>query len=81
VPVPLILRSLSLFWSLCYLALRFALQFVLLQFELFEVDGLVAGSPTAGPASEDGLQEHHRLGECQAGRRAFGCAFSLREEW
>jgi len=31
--------------------------------ELFEIDGLVAGSAAAGPAAEDGLQEQHRLGQ------------------
>jgi hypothetical protein len=29
--------------------------------ELFDVDGLVAGSAAAGPAAEDGLQQQHRL--------------------
>jgi hypothetical protein len=29
--------------------------------ELFEVDGLVAGSAAAGPAAQDGLEEQHRL--------------------
>src|SRR5262249_735519 len=38
--------------------------------ELAEVDGLVAGSAVAGPTAQDGLQEQHRLGQCQAGRRA-----------
>jgi hypothetical protein len=46
------------------------------EFELFEVDWLVAGSAAAGPASEDGLHEQHRLGECQAGRGAFGSSRS-----
>jgi hypothetical protein len=31
--------------------------------ELFEVDGLMAGSAAAGPAAEDGLQEQHGLRE------------------
>ena len=40
--------------------------------ELVEVDGLLAGSAVAVPTAQDGLQEQHRLRECQAGRRAFG---------
>ena len=42
------------------------------QHELVEVDGLVAGSAAAVPTTQEGLQEQHRLRECQAGRRAFG---------
>ena len=44
--------------------------------ELIEVDGLVAGAAMAGPASEDGLEEQHRLWQCQAGRGAFGSSRS-----
>lgn len=52
------------------------------EFELVEVDGLVAGSATAGPASQDGLHEQHRLWECQAGRGAFGSSRSrVRKPW
>ncbi len=50
--------------------------------ELVEVDGLVAGSAAAVPTLEDGLEEQHRLGECQAGRRAFGSSrSSVRKAW
>ena len=45
-----------------------------------EVDGLVAGAAAAGPAAQDGLQEQHRLRECQAGRGAVGHSRSEREE-
>jgi hypothetical protein len=31
--------------------------------ELLEVDGLLAGSASSGPAAEDGLQEQHGLRE------------------
>ncbi len=44
--------------------------------ELVEVDGLLAGSAAAGPAAEDGLEEQHRLRQCQAGRGAFGSSLS-----
>ena len=40
--------------------------------ELVEVDGLVACAAVAVPTAQEGLQEQHRLRECQAGRRAFG---------
>jgi hypothetical protein len=50
--------------------------------ELLEVDGLVAGSATAGPAAQDGLQEQDRLRQCQAGRGAFGSSrSSVRKAW
>ena len=50
--------------------------------ELFEVDGLVTGSATAGPTAQDGLNEQHRLRECQAGRGAFGSWRSrVRNPW
>src|SRR5215217_2695875 len=42
------------------------------EWELVEVNGLVTGSAAAGPAAQDGLQEQHRLRQCQAGRGAFG---------
>jgi hypothetical protein len=31
--------------------------------ELVELDGLVAGAAAAGPATQDGLQEQHGLGQ------------------
>ena len=40
--------------------------------ELVEVDRLVAGAAVAVPTAQEGLQEQHRLRECQAGRGAFG---------
>ena len=40
--------------------------------ELVEVDGLMAGAAVAVPTAQEGLQEQHRLRECQAGRGAFG---------
>jgi hypothetical protein len=40
--------------------------------ELVEVDWLIAGAAAAGPAAQDGLQEQHRLRQCQASRRAGG---------
>ena len=50
--------------------------------ELVEVDGLVAGSAAAVPTPQDGLEEQHRLWECQAGRRAFGSRRSrVRKAW
>ena len=50
--------------------------------ELVEVDGLVAGSAAAVPTSEDGLEEQHRLRECQASRRALGHRRSrVRKPW
>jgi len=39
------------------------------QWQVGEVDGLLAGGAAAGPALKDGLQQQHRLGQCQAGRR------------
>jgi len=42
------------------------------ELELVEVDVLVAGAAAVGPAAQDGLQEQHRLRQCQAGRRALG---------
>src|SRR5438046_1398734 len=43
--------------------------------ELVEVDWLMVGVAAAGLIPKDGLQERHRLGECQAGRgaRSSGC--------
>ena len=50
--------------------------------ELVEVDGLVAGAAAAVPALEDGLEEQHRLGECQASRGALGHRRSrVRKPW
>jgi hypothetical protein len=50
--------------------------------ELVEVDGLVAGSALAVPTLEDGLEEPHRLWQCQAGRGAFGSWRSrVRKAW
>ena len=50
--------------------------------ELVEVDGLVAGSAAAVPTLEDGLEEQHRLGECQASRWAVGHRRSrVRNPW
>ena len=45
--------------------------------ELLKVYGLVAGSAAAVPTAHDGLQEQHRLRECQAGRDAFGSRRSV----
>src|SRR5215210_1359578 len=50
--------------------------------EPIEVDGLTAGLAAAGPALEQRLQQSHRCGERQAGRRAFGCSrSSVRKPW
>jgi hypothetical protein len=50
--------------------------------ELLEVDALLTGSAAAGPTAEDGLQEQHRLRQCQAGRGAFGSSRSrVRKAW
>ena len=52
------------------------------EFELFEVDGLVAGAAAVGPAAQDGLQEQHGLRQCQAGRWAGGHRRSdVRKAW
>ena len=32
--------------------------------ELVEVDGLAAGAAAAGPSTQEGLQQQHRLGQC-----------------
>ena len=42
------------------------------EWELVEVDGLVAGVAAAGPAVEEGLQEPDGLGEREAGRGHLG---------
>jgi hypothetical protein len=42
------------------------------QNQLVEVDGLATRSAAAVPTTQEGLQEQHRLGERQTGRRAFG---------
>ena len=42
------------------------------QNQLLEVDRLPTRTAAAVPTPEDGLQEQHRLGQCQAGRWAFG---------
>jgi hypothetical protein len=66
----------------CYTTSRTLLLTSDREFELFEVDVLVAGSATAGPAAQDGLEEQHRLWECQAGRGAFGSSRSrVRKAW
>jgi hypothetical protein len=50
--------------------------------ELREVDGLLAGSASSGPAAQDGLEEQHRLRERQAGCGAFGSSrSSVRKAW
>src|SRR5207244_4577996 len=50
--------------------------------ELVEVDLLVAGAAATGPAAQDGLEEQHRLRQCQAGRGAFGSSrSSVRKAW
>lgn len=50
--------------------------------ELFEVDGSLAGLAAAGPALQERLQQEHRLGQCQAGRRGFGRIRSrVRNPW
>jgi hypothetical protein len=40
--------------------------------ELVQVDRAVAGAAVAVPTAQEGLQQQHRLRECQAGRGAFG---------
>jgi hypothetical protein len=44
--------------------------------ELVEVDGLAAVAAAAVPTGQQGLQQQHRLGQCQAGRCAFGSSRS-----
>jgi hypothetical protein len=52
------------------------------QNKLLEVDWLVASATAAVPTAKDGLQEIHRLGQCQVGRWAFGESRSrLRKAW
>jgi hypothetical protein len=41
---------------------------VRVEWELVEVDCLLAGLAAAGPALEDRLHQQHGLRECQAGR-------------
>ena len=60
----------------CLLASRTLLLTTWEELELREVDGLVAGAAAAGPAAQDGLQQQHRLRQCQAGRGAFGSSRS-----
>jgi hypothetical protein len=38
------------------------------EWNVIEVDGLLAGAAAAGPALEERLHEQHGLRECQAGR-------------
>ena len=46
------------------------------------IDGLVARAAAAVPTTQEGLQEQHRLGQCQAGRRTFGQSRSrVRKAW
>ena len=53
-----------------------------MEWEIVEGDRLLAGGAAAGRALPDGLQEQHRLGECQAGRGRFGSARSkVRKPW
>src|SRR5450432_1443749 len=52
------------------------------QREIVEIDWLLAGGAAAGPALPDGLQQQHRLRECQSGRWRFGSArSSVRKPW
>ena len=52
------------------------------QRQIVEVDWLLTGEAAAGPALPDGLQQQHRLGECQAGRGRFGSArSSVKKPW
>src|SRR5260370_37544841 len=50
--------------------------------ELVEVEGVSAGWAAAGPTVQDGLEQQHRLRQCQAGRGAFGSSRSrVRKAW
>src|SRR5712692_11002439 len=50
--------------------------------ELVGVDVLLTGAAAVGPAAQDGLQQQHRLRQCQAGRRAGGHRRSrVRKAW
>jgi hypothetical protein len=52
------------------------------QDKLLKVDWLLASATAAVPTAKDGLQEQHCLGQCQAGRWAFGESRSrVRKAW